>query len=143
MSNYKPRIESNNLDLTSILSTINELPDAGPSVETCTINVDCSGLNYCTQYVAYTALENGVLTSKCVSGYTLNTSISDVVCGTPFVVSFNNGGLTSAQASYSGGVTRLSLDPNIQGYGTEYYMAPTTNGATGIICGYFDTSAFE
>ena len=29
MSNYKPRIESNNLDLTSILSTINELPDAG------------------------------------------------------------------------------------------------------------------
>lgn len=33
MSNYKPRIESNNLDLTSILSTINELPDAGASVE--------------------------------------------------------------------------------------------------------------
>ena len=29
MSNYKPRIESNNLDLTSILSTINELPEAG------------------------------------------------------------------------------------------------------------------
>ena len=39
MSNYKPRIESNNLDLTSILSTINELPDAGPSVETCTLTI--------------------------------------------------------------------------------------------------------
>lgn len=38
---YKPRIESNNLDLTSILSTINELPDAGasgPTLETCTIS---------------------------------------------------------------------------------------------------------
>lgn len=30
MSNYEPRIESNNLDLTSILSTINELPEAAP-----------------------------------------------------------------------------------------------------------------
>lgn len=30
---YKPRIESNNLDLTSILSAINELPEAGASVE--------------------------------------------------------------------------------------------------------------
>ena len=39
MSNYKPRIETNNLDLTSILSTINELPDAGPSVETCTLTM--------------------------------------------------------------------------------------------------------
>lgn len=36
---YKPRIESNNLDLTSILSTIKELPDAGPSVETCRLRI--------------------------------------------------------------------------------------------------------
>lgn len=43
MSNYKPRIESNNLDLTSILSTINELPEAGPSVETCTVVVSVKG----------------------------------------------------------------------------------------------------
>ena len=32
MSNYKPRIESNNLDLTSILSTINALPEAGKGI---------------------------------------------------------------------------------------------------------------
>lgn len=42
MSNYKPRIESNNLDLTSILAIINELPEAGPSgptLETCTVTI--------------------------------------------------------------------------------------------------------
>lgn len=39
MSNYKPRIESNNLDLTSILSTINELPDAGDAAGVCTITI--------------------------------------------------------------------------------------------------------
>ena len=38
MSNYKPRIETNNLDLTSILSTINELPEAskGASIDVIT-----------------------------------------------------------------------------------------------------------
>lgn len=42
MSNYKPRIESNNLDLTSILSTINELPDAGGGTAqgSVTVNID-------------------------------------------------------------------------------------------------------
>lgn len=39
MSNYKPRIETNNLDLTSILSTINELPDAGPNIEVSTVTI--------------------------------------------------------------------------------------------------------
>ena len=65
MSNYKPRIESNNLDLTSILSTINELPDAGPSVETCTVTLgDGAG-----DYIYLTAVENDVLIPKIFSGY--------------------------------------------------------------------------
>lgn len=65
MSNYKPRIESNNLDLTSILSTINELPDAGGggggsggggTLETCTVTLSDPG-NYNLAY--YTLDSNG------------------------------------------------------------------------------------
>lgn len=52
MSNYKPRIESNNLDLTSILSTINELPDAGASVETATITFDYNDVTNLVYYDA-------------------------------------------------------------------------------------------
>lgn len=37
---YKPRIESNNLDLTSILSTINELPEAGSGGTTLTVTTN-------------------------------------------------------------------------------------------------------
>lgn len=54
MSNYKPRIESNNLDLTSILSTINDLPEAGSGgsgsggLETCKLI-----MSYSATYVIY------------------------------------------------------------------------------------------
>lgn len=69
MSNYKPRIESNNLDLTSILATINELPDAGGGsveVETCTVNVHVS-VDFDSAAVSYTTVVDGsirVITNK-------------------------------------------------------------------------------
>lgn len=40
MSTYNTTLQSNNIDLQSILNTINELPDAGSggaAVETCTV----------------------------------------------------------------------------------------------------------
>ena len=57
MSNYKPRIESNNLDLTSILATINELPDAGPSVETAEIQLIASDAWYDPASIKYVDAE--------------------------------------------------------------------------------------
>lgn len=93
MSNYKPRIESNNLDLTSILSTINELPEAGASMETCTVNISSVFGFYS---VNYTAVVDGkptpmVLTpSNDLTGYDYTLydslrfselSIPDVLCG--------------------------------------------------------------
>lgn len=53
MSNYKPRIESNNLDLTSILSTINELPEAGGGVETAEIQLISSDAWYDPAWIKY------------------------------------------------------------------------------------------
>ena len=39
MSNYNSIIQQNNTELQEILDSVNALPDAGPSVETCTLTV--------------------------------------------------------------------------------------------------------
>lgn len=60
MSNYNSIIEQNNLDLTSILSTINELPEAAASVETCTVVITshCS-VDYMPDFWAYCYSDEG------------------------------------------------------------------------------------
>lgn len=91
MSNYKPRIESNNLDLTSILSTINELPEAGPSVETCTVV-----LSGAVEYCVVTTYDNNVITSHY---YTFSSSgdlaapveLTNVVCNSIMIIKSNAG----------------------------------------------------
>lgn len=63
---YKPRIESNNLDLTSILSTINDLPEAGSGgggtdgtdLKTCTLTVGGGSTNYYPTDIAYTTVND-------------------------------------------------------------------------------------
>lgn len=132
MSNYKPRIESNNLDLTSILSTINELPEAGsggPTLETCTVTFvpERSGI---FDSLCYTTLEDGEYTfvsSNVDSGGGSVTVLKDSIL---FVYAQSYGIISQLQ----GGVSSLctTYNPDFNGGGNVIGMY---DAMLGTYCG--------
>ena len=84
MSNYKPRIESNNLDLTSILSTINELPEAGGSTAGyCNITIQAYSPGDAVAYIDPTN------TAKYIPAIGAYSSTYQVRCGSMLYCSTN------------------------------------------------------
>lgn len=116
---YKPRIESNNLDLTSILSTINELPDAGASVETCTVTISTSVANSGVDVFAVSCfdVENGFYTAIYDNSTTGGDAptfpfiINNVICGT--VMFLRCYGAVIPMYSCSSGITLQSVSSGI------------------------------
>lgn len=140
MSNYEPRIESNNLDLTSILSTINELPDAGSggggSIETCTVNIVIhSGGKVLTYGYSSVTNDNEVRTTYIDFGSSVatNTTISleNVVCGSL---------VHCYLAGSSNYVVVDGLEALVEPYGNMCFFAqaPTTANSIGTINVYDD-----
>lgn len=101
MSNYKTIIEQkttelrdNNLDLTSILSTINELPEAGssgPTLDTCTVALSLGLIFTDLKYsvVKCTRVINGEIVPASVSIDSIAGNISEVLCGSIMFIQLN------------------------------------------------------
>lgn len=83
---YKPIIEANNLDLTSMLSTINELPEAGIKTITTTTPTNISGIlkgNGSTVQAAqagtdYATPSQGITVTLTAAGWSDNTQVINV-----------------------------------------------------------------
>lgn len=117
---YKPRIESNNLDLTSILSTINELPDAGggtPRVCTITISKDAnSRFDIYIDLVHYVDAETG--NAKVFQSFSTATSYElTTYCGFPVTMdlftswsAFWSADFDTSSASFENKITFIAPD---------------------------------
>ena len=83
MSN-KSELQSNNTDLQTILEMVTNLPEAGKTINTCSINITTSTGNPTIEHLIYSKLENGSITI----GYIENTqppiNLDNVVCGSAF-----------------------------------------------------------
>ena len=101
MSNYKPRIESNNLDLTSILSTINELPEAGPSVETAEIQLISTDDWYDPARIKYFDAEGIFHEETIQADTTITIPIPTMLYLFAMVETFNDGNNNNAEVLYS------------------------------------------
>ena len=90
---YQAELQSNNVDLQSILNTINELPDAssgGTNLETCTVTLDDSNAPSLAQVrVVGTKLVDGVITPFNVMDTNV---ITDVLCDSILYIFDDYGG---------------------------------------------------
>lgn len=91
----KTDLQSNNVDLQTILNTINNLPEAGSgggsgsSINTCNLTIEVEeyrGVTASIAWISWTALENGNITAKKVGDFgdlTIRQSIDlyNLVCG--------------------------------------------------------------
>ena len=141
---YKPRIESNNLDLTSILSTIDELPDAGASVETCTVVLNIMAYVENPELGNFWALcySDGVFYPRDLSGeislaaappeeelYTTTHTISDVVRHSVLAINSGNPNIGTAQVTDVSGAVKVADNYS----GIQAYIITAENGSTAVI----------
>ena len=96
MSNYNSTLQSNNTDLQAILNTINELPEAGTAIETCTVKVNSNTSSYRFDTIGYTTVDSdGNLSAETVKVSANTTTIENVVCGS-MLACMKGQGLASA-----------------------------------------------
>lgn len=74
MSNYNTTIAQHNTELQDILTTVNELPDAGGSSETCTVTINFYQAVY--PYLRYLAVINGETVLTTFDGDSAVTTIT-------------------------------------------------------------------
>jgi hypothetical protein len=98
---YNTNLQANNVDLQSILNTINTLPEAGGmSLETCEVSVYLMSDD---GFFAYTTVENGVVKAEFKSVKAGAASESITVCKNSAILLYAPG---NSSNYYGGGVTR-------------------------------------
>lgn len=104
---------------------------SGGSVETCTINLVAAD-GSCISGYAYTTYEAGKITTYATEGnlYATEATLSNVVCGTAVIASFDGLSLLGVRTE---NIERVGY---LWSIGNGFYKAPTEAGATAMITAY-------